>query len=56
MKSHLHNYRAWTAAILLVAMAVPRRLLAADIRGGAQQPPCYGIEGQEIFGFLKSSP
>lgn len=52
MKSRFHNYRAWTAAILLVAVVVPRCLMASDMVGMekevAQQPPCHGMQEQEI--------
>ena len=48
MKSRLHSYSTWTAAILLVALIVPRCLMASDIAGTekeiAQQPPCHGMQ------------
>lgn len=52
MKARLHNYRVWTAAILLVALAAPRCLLASDMTGMERsvtlQPPCHGMAQQEI--------
>jgi hypothetical protein len=48
MKSCFHNYRAWTAAILLVALVVPRCLMASDMasmkKEAAQKPPCHGMQ------------
>jgi len=53
MKSRIHNYRTWTAAILLVALVVPRCLMASDMAGMekevTQQPPCHGMQEQEII-------
>ena len=48
MKCRFHNYRTWTAAILLVALIVPRCLMASDMavmeKEIAQQPPCHGMQ------------